>query len=438
MINEDDNKCKCELDNFLTYTSESLNVNLCVECNTNYYPMENDALNIGDFINCYKEIKGYYLDKDNSIFKKCYESCEICEVEGNNMNHNCLKCKTYFPIEINNNNYANCYEKCDYYHYYDEDNKYHCTFECPDEYPILIEQTSECISFVQTTDKISSVVIKQTNKIIEREKDNEYYNEVIKIFEQKFMSEDYDTSKLDNGEEEIHEIEKMTITFTTVENQKSNENKNITTINLGECEKLLRKHYNISNDKNLYIKKIDIIQEGIKIPKIDYDVYCQLSGKGLEKLNLKICGDKKIFLSLPVSLDNDIDKYNSSSGYYNDICYKTTSESGTDISLKDRKIEFIDENKTVGQENCGFSDYDSKKQKANCSCQVKASSSSNIDININKTKLYENFGDMIIFFVRYIIRHNYNQIICNHLDIMLYLHILLFYLLMKYLFHFQK
>ena len=48
-----------------------------------------------------------------------------------------------------------------------------------------------------------------------------------------------------------YETEKMTITFTTVENQKSNEHKNITTINLGECEKLLRKHYNISDDKTL-------------------------------------------------------------------------------------------------------------------------------------------------------------------------------------------
>ena len=32
---------------------------------------------------------------------------------------------------------------------------------------------------------------------------------------------------------------------------------------------------------------------------------------------------------------------NPKSDYYNDICSSTTSECGTDISLKDRKNEFI-------------------------------------------------------------------------------------------------
>ena len=49
---------------------------------------------------------------------------------------------------------------------------------------------------------------------------------------------------------------------------------------------------------------------------------------------------------------------NSSSEYYNDICYSTKSESGTDITLKDRKTEFVEGNKTLCQEECGFHDYD--------------------------------------------------------------------------------
>ena len=74
---------------------------------------------------------------------------------------------------------------------------------------------------------------------------------------------------------------------------------------------------------------------------------------------------------------------NSSSGYYNDICYITTSDSGTDISLKDRKNIFIEENKTMCQEDCDFPEYDYSIRKATCLCKDKESSKSIIDMKIN-------------------------------------------------------
>jgi hypothetical protein len=68
-----------------------------------------------------------------------------------------------------------------------------------------------------------------------------------------FTSEDYDTSNLENGEDDIFEDEKLTVTLTTTNNQKNNTNNNMTIIDLGECEDLLRLEYNISDDKLLYI-----------------------------------------------------------------------------------------------------------------------------------------------------------------------------------------
>ena len=41
----------------------------------------------------------------------------------------------------------------------------------------------------------------------------------------------------------------------------------MTSIDLGECEILLRKFYNISLNEIIYIKKIDVNQQGMKIPK---------------------------------------------------------------------------------------------------------------------------------------------------------------------------
>ena len=40
--------------------------------------------------------------------------------------------------------------------------------------------------------------------------------------------------------------------------------------------------------------------------------------------------------NLSIELSENLDTLNTSSGYFNDLCYTTTSEDGTDISLKDR------------------------------------------------------------------------------------------------------
>ena len=87
------------------------------------------------------------------------------------------------------------------------------------------------------------------------------------------------------------------------------------------------------------MKKIDIKQEDMAIPKVEYEVYAKLSGENLTKLNLSLCENNNIFISIPLILNDTIDKFNSKSGYYNDICYTTTSENGTDITLADRKEE---------------------------------------------------------------------------------------------------
>ena len=123
-------------------------------------------------------------------------------------------------------------------------------------------------------------------------------------------------------------------------------------------------------------------------------IYAKLFGKNLIKLNLTVCGQSKILVSIPIILSGNMDIFNSSSKYYNDICYTTTSEDGTDILLKDRQKEFIDKDKIICQEDCDFSEYNYDTLEAKCSCQVKESSKSFVDMNINKNKLLENFKNI--------------------------------------------
>ena len=237
-------------------------------------------------------------------------------------------------------------------------------------------------------------IIKYENETKERTKEEEieYYDKIIKNIDSIFISENYNTSNLDNGQDEIIKTGKMTITLTTTSNQKNNKtNNNMTLLDLGECENLLRDHFNISENETIYMKKIDVKQEGMKIPKIEYSVFCKLNGSNLVKLNLSVCENSKISLSIPIEISENLDKLNTSSDYFNDICYSSTSDSGTDISLKDRQKEFVKGNKTICQEECDFSDYNYGTKRAICSCEVKESYDSFADMNINRTKLYKNF-----------------------------------------------
>ena len=297
---------------------------------------------------------------------------------------------------------------------------------CPYEYPNLDENKKECIkpdindnNIIDSTinllnDEMNENTSKTINSIFQwtyynidstiniinydtietnnlNEEEIDYYDNILQNIEIKFTSENYDTKNIDNGKDEIINNGRITTTLTTSENQKNNIYNNMTKIDLGECENLLRNFYNISYNESLYIKKIDIQQEEMKTLKVEYNVYAKLYGKNLIKLNLTICEKTKISILIPIVLSDNLDKYNINSGYYNDICYTTTSEDGTDILLKDRQKEFIDKDKVICQEDCDFNEYDYDTFVAKCSCEVKESSKSFADMNINKAKLLENF-----------------------------------------------
>ena len=297
-------------------------------------------------------------------------------------------------------------------------NKYFCKPLCNEEAPFEIIYNQDCVKncaikyIIDKSCILNYLVIKPISDINnnmtnneKNEEEKENYKEITKEEENKakdimmenievgFTADDYDTSNIEKGDNEVVEFENMKITLTTTDNQKSNNsiNNNISTIDLGPCEDMLRNIYKIPENGTLYMKKTDVEIKGMKIPKIEYDVYAKLNDSNLIKLNLTYCENLKIDLTVPVKLNEEIDKLNSSSGYYNDLCYTATSESGTDITLNDRKNEFIQNNKTVCQDGCVFTEYDYNLNKAKCHCKVKKSSNSFSDINIDSKKLYDNF-----------------------------------------------
>ena len=65
----------------------------------------------------------------------------------------------------------------------------------------------------------------------------------------------------------------------------------MTIIDLGPCENLLKEFYKLKEDDLIYMKQIEVNQEGMKIPKIEYDVYAKLNGKNLIKLSSQYYND---------------------------------------------------------------------------------------------------------------------------------------------------
>ena len=157
--------------------------------------------------------------------------------------------------------------------------------------------------------------------------------------------------------------------ITTTENQKSNEYTNISTINLGECEKTLRDIYKINDDLSLIILKVDYYMDGLLIPVIGYEVY---HPENKSQLDLNYCKDDTIKLKIPVSINEEKEyKHDPKSDYYNDECSAYTTDNGTDILLNDRQNEYITNNYSLCEENCTYSGYEKKTKKALCECETK-------------------------------------------------------------------
>ena len=248
-------------------------------------------------------------------------------MKGDNISHNCSICNSNFSYEIKISNYKNCYLNSSYYHYFNKNNYFYSKEILQDttEYTdTIIEEfkASETIVNVDIENLIQDILKYEKNgtRKKEREEEIEYYDKIIENIESIFTSPTFETHNIDKGEDQVIETEKMTITLSTIKNQKNNLNSNVTMIDLGDCEDLIRKFYNISNNDTLYIKKTDVKQEGMKITKIEYEVYYKFSGIKLDKLNLSICENIKISLSIPIELSESLDQLNSSSDYFNDIC----------------------------------------------------------------------------------------------------------------------
>ena len=229
----------------------------------------------------------------------------------------------------------------------------------------------------------------------------ESINLILDIFEDALKKNTINADK-----DEIVVGENVVFQLTTTENQinysKNNLFANISSIDLNECEDLLKAKNNISNDDSLIIMKVDIKREDTTSAQIEYEVYNPYT---FEQLNLSICKDNDIKIDVysPVNLNQDIydlakhlkeqgyDLFNSNDSFYNDICSPYSSTKGTDVILADRKNQFYNSNITLCDDNCEYKGFDTESRRAKCECNVKTEINSIFDVKFSPNKVFESF-----------------------------------------------
>ena len=165
-------------------------------------------------------------------------------------------------------------------------------------------------------------------------------------------------------------------------------NQNLSSIDLGNCEKTLKEKYSINSNDPLLILKLDI--------KIDYKTSVQYNVYNpytKEKLDLSVCENNTITIYSPINLDDSInnkyeqlndqnyDLFNSNDSFYNDLCTQFTTENDTDILLSDRKNDYYNSSLELCEENCEYKSYDLENKNVVCDCKIKT------NLNTNETDI---------------------------------------------------
>ena len=412
-----------EKDTYINNTYD-MNTNELNTSETNSYHNNTYDLNANENDNYdHKNISNIFTTYVNNIEIKCYESCEICEIRGNNITHNCLECHLKYPFKLKKNNYLNCYEFC-HNNTYDEINN---TYICLEE-PICVgiqnklipEKNNLCIESCINNDKYKyefrNICYESCPKEISKSsKENQYLCELNCTEEYPYenIRNQHCIKKCDLNEMFINKCKqnyinknndkKENLSIKIIENIKNgtmkevlsqvvNNNETIfikegnsshlistlssnlkrvdfSSINFGTCEKKIREENNIQTNEELILYEIEHNVEGFNIPIIEYVLFTE---DGSNQLDLNICGDMKVQYYIPVSInESDLDKHDPSSEFYNNECNKHSTEGGVDMTLYDRKNEYNNNNMSLCEKNCTFNGIDPDTKIVVCDCNIK-------------------------------------------------------------------
>ena len=282
----------------------------------------------------------------------------------------------------------------------------------------VIQETDFSSDISKDVEEVDYTTEKNTNSeendviyetiIIETQKD------IFKELKDELLSDDY------SGENKIVIKDNMIYQISTVDEQKKY-NINISSIDLGECENVLKETYNIAYNNSILIIKVDTKNEDTNATYVQYELFHPIN-KTL--LDLNYCSNLKIYISVPVKFNQEMlslyeslgdlgyNLFDEKSSFYNDICTPYTTKNNTDILLKDRQQDIYNEYaNSLCQSGCLPSSYDKYTKRAVCNCEIKK----NINIELNITKIFSYMDNIPELFFETISNSNFRILKCYKL-----------------------
>ena len=248
-------------------------------------------------------------------------------------------------------------------------------------------------------------------------KDTELTNEQIKELYKdlkNYILNDYDGNPI------IINTGNAKIQISTLDEQK-NEDSELSNVDLGNCEKVLRDKYCKTDEDELVMLKFDITLNDTKSTYVQYEIYESNSKAFLE---LKECSGSDVIINVPIDLDSDLEflydllsnsgynLFDANDSFYNDICSAFSSENGTDILLYDRRMDIYQKtlNISLCQDGCKFLSYNSETKKAECDCPIQTN-----EIEIDLSEIKFNSNKMVADFYETLKNSNFRVLKCYKL-----------------------
>ena len=334
------NKGKCDL-NFYILNSDETECGLC-----SYFYQTGNKFKLVYSIGCISTIPNnteyynekYYLlkcktnyhpDKNECLPDYCYERCDTCTDLSNDINdQKCLTCKEGFVLFGNNcqKSLKTILEPTTIIKAIDSTSPNKISFPKDNGYQNCsnLIKINEEINYSYENKYVFYGYYKGINKKIGILKSFNISNideEILKEIRFKMTKGEINSSYLENGNYFIVESPDARFIISKLEEKEEL----ITIVDLGLCEDKLRENMNLLKINSLYILYVELNEDGMAVPRTEFELYYKTKKNDFKYLDLHICKDMVINKYISINISKfDIDKYNSISGFYNDICYTYT------------------------------------------------------------------------------------------------------------------
>ena len=384
---------------------ESKILDLCIKCNTKkgFFPSKINGIN---YYECYNEETkpiNYFFNNNIKFYEPCYSYCKTCKNQGNDEKNNCTSCRNNYIFRPDEINSSNCVLKCQYYYYISFD-QYFCSEnnQCPAEASYLIRDKGKCIDncfndneykyqfnyecykecpedSIEEGDYICRIKNKKKCYLYNdfffnvnyKDLEANHFDNLIKRYIKGFSDTDFHI--------DFYQSQNYTITiYKTMECLKELEMIS-TIIEFGECYKNVQEKYNF-NGRKLIILISDFFNDK-KLVNTIFHFFNPDTGEQL--LIDEICKDANYKIEKSLTYypevdiiqakffqNQDINIFNSSELFYNDLCYYFESPNGKDVPLKERLLLFYP-NVTLCDGNCNNIGVNLTTMKALCECKFK-------------------------------------------------------------------